>query len=72
VTITSELVRTRAEELADVMSVRHNINRGDVERWMRDVQRAERFERDVWVSRDVLSNVDVAGVLFQSEGAVGR
>jgi hypothetical protein len=31
----------------------------------------ERFERAVWVSCCVLSNVDVASVFFQSERAVG-
>jgi hypothetical protein len=34
------------KELADVIPVGHDVDRGDVEGWMRDVQRAdERFER---------------------------
>ena len=55
----------KAKELADVVPVGHDVDRGDVERWMRYVQRAEeRFEGAVWVSRGVTSNVDMSSVLF--------
>jgi hypothetical protein len=54
-----------AKELADVVPVGHDVDRGDVERWMRYVQRAEeRFEGAVWVFGGVLSNVDMPSVLF--------
>jgi hypothetical protein len=63
----------KAKELADVVPVGHDVDRSDVERRMRYIQRAEeRFEGAVWVSRGVLSNVDMASVLLQSEGAVRR
>jgi hypothetical protein len=63
----------KTEELADVIAVGHDIDRGDVKGWMRHVQRAEeRFERAFWVPRGILGNINVTSVLFQSKGTVRR
>ena len=61
-----------AKGLANIISIGDDIEVGDVEGWIRDVQRAEkRFERTIWVPRGILRNIDVTAVFLQSEGCMG-
>ena len=61
-----------AKELANVTAIGHDVDGGDVEGWLRDVQRVEKWlERTVLVPCGVLSDVDMTDVFFNRKGTLG-